>query len=79
MAQIPRIFVREGAKCARIRGQFARDSALKTELEEKYINKVLEEQGEEEKDCSRWVIDSYWVRLDRVEIPLIVSVSPGLR
>lgn len=77
MAQIPRIFVREGAKCARIRGQFARDSALKTELEEKYINKVLEEQGEEEKDCSRWVIDSYG--LDRVEIPLIVSVSPGLR
>lgn len=50
---------------------------MKTELEEKYINKVLEEQGEEEKDCSRWVIDSYG--LDRVEIPLIVSVSPGLR
>lgn len=50
---------------------------MKTELEEKYINKVLEEQGVEEKDCSRWVIDSYG--LDRVEIPLIVSVSPGLR
>lgn len=68
---------RRGQVWPRIRGQFARDSALKTELEEKYINKVLEEQGEEEKDCSRWVIDSYG--LDRVEIPLIVSVSPGLR